>query len=97
MQQTTGFKYQMISCKTGYEIIDVTLNHLESIRGMVTGDVVHLVDECSRRVHSVYHSLSGLAQAPGLASPRARFPRPRNALRVAEHRLSHSEFCSCLW
>jgi hypothetical protein len=95
MQQTTGFKYQMISCKTGYEIIDVTLNHLESIRGMVTGDVVHLVDECTRRVHSVYHSLSGLARNPCLC------PRPVSSSTECTARRPalpfHPEFCTCLW
>ena len=33
--QTTGFKYQIINCKAGYEVIDITLNHLDSIRTMV--------------------------------------------------------------
>ena len=55
---TTGFKYQIVNCKTGYEIIDVTLNHLDSIRCMVQGDVIELVDECSRKVQRLYHSLS---------------------------------------
>ncbi len=32
---TTGFKYQIISCKTGQEIVDVTLNHLNSIHRYV--------------------------------------------------------------
>ena len=55
---TTGFKYQVISCKTGFEIIDVTLNHLDSIRSMVSGDVIELVNECHRKVNELYASLS---------------------------------------
>lgn len=54
----TGFKYQVISCKTGFEIIDVTLNHLDSIRSMVSGDVIELVNECSRKVDEIYSTLA---------------------------------------
>ena len=53
----TGFKYQVISCKTGFELIDVTLNHLDSIRSMVSGDVIELVNECARKVDEIYCAL----------------------------------------
>ncbi|EKX52386.1 hypothetical protein GUITHDRAFT_150773, partial [Guillardia theta CCMP2712] len=35
---TTGFKYQIISCSTPSQLVDITLNHLDNIRNMVKED-----------------------------------------------------------
>mmetsp|Transcript_26541 Transcript_26541/g.60528 ORF Transcript_26541/g.60528 Transcript_26541/m.60528 type:complete len:307 (-) Transcript_26541:1948-2868(-) len=35
---TTGFKYQVISCSTPAQLVDITLNHLDNLRSMVKED-----------------------------------------------------------
>lgn len=51
-----GFKYQIISCSAPQEMIDVTHNHLDVLKGLVgsTPSVVELLDECVRQMQVAY-------------------------------------------
>lgn len=51
-----GVKYQIISCASPEQVMDITLNHLEVLRRLVggTASVLGLVDECIRHVQMSY-------------------------------------------
>jgi hypothetical protein len=55
-----GFKYQVISCVTPQEVIDVTYNHLDNLKRLVaTADpVIQLLDECVRQMQVAYGRMS---------------------------------------
>jgi len=55
---TTGFKYQIISCQSGAELMDVTQNHLNSLRNSISADVIPLLDSASKLTHRTYGSLT---------------------------------------
>lgn len=47
---TMGFKLQLLCCKSPHELLQVTLNHLESLKGIVhfSDTVCALIDHASR-------------------------------------------------
>merc|ERR1719482_406187 len=55
-----GFKHQVLSTRRPEEIVGVTLNHLQSLRNVVSSQapVVELVDEAIARVHSTFDDMS---------------------------------------
>lgn len=58
-----GFKFQIISCAAPQELIDVTLNHLESLKSLVESgadsqSLCELLDDCIRQVQQAYCSLA---------------------------------------
>ena len=55
---TMGFKYQMLQCTSPDQLVQVTLNHLESVRQFVEGDAEEAVDAVIRRVNEVYSSFT---------------------------------------
>jgi len=54
-----GFKYQIISCFTPQEMIDVTLNHLNALKRLVNSNppLQELLEECSKQIHSSYSGM----------------------------------------
>eukprot|EP00933_Yihiella_yeosuensis_P012447 TRINITY_DN12106_c0_g1_i1.p1 TRINITY_DN12106_c0_g1~~TRINITY_DN12106_c0_g1_i1.p1 ORF type:complete len:378 (-),score=80.09 TRINITY_DN12106_c0_g1_i1:98-1231(-) len=55
-----GFKFQLISCASPRDLIDITQNHLDALRRLA-GDgegLSGLVDECVRQVQAAYGSMS---------------------------------------
>eukprot|EP00288_Rhodomonas_lens_P017833 CAMPEP_0177711876 /NCGR_PEP_ID=MMETSP0484_2-20121128/12096_1 /TAXON_ID=354590 /ORGANISM="Rhodomonas lens, Strain RHODO" /LENGTH=381 /DNA_ID=CAMNT_0019223641 /DNA_START=20 /DNA_END=1165 /DNA_ORIENTATION=- len=54
---TTGFKYQVVSCKSGEELYEVTVNHLGSLREMVSPDVIPLVETATAMLTRTYTEL----------------------------------------
>lgn len=54
-----GFKYQIISCFTPQEMIDVTLNHLNALKRLVASNppLQDLLEECSKQIHSSYGNM----------------------------------------
>jgi len=54
-----GFKYQIISCKAPRELIDVTMNHLEALKKVVTGtpQLTELLDECIKQMHMAFDAM----------------------------------------
>lgn len=55
-----GFKYQIISCISPSEMIDVTSNHLDVLRRLVgeTPQVGELVEDCIKQVQASYGKMS---------------------------------------
>ena len=52
-----GFKYQLISCTTTEEILKVTMNHLEALKGIVgdsAPELLELLEECCRMMRTTY-------------------------------------------
>eukprot|EP00287_Rhodomonas_sp_CCMP768_P011480 CAMPEP_0196731550 /NCGR_PEP_ID=MMETSP1091-20130531/11231_1 /TAXON_ID=302021 /ORGANISM="Rhodomonas sp., Strain CCMP768" /LENGTH=379 /DNA_ID=CAMNT_0042074691 /DNA_START=11 /DNA_END=1150 /DNA_ORIENTATION=- len=54
---TTGFKYQVVSCKCGEELYEVTLNHLGALREMVSPDVIPLIESATTMLTRAYTEL----------------------------------------
>lgn len=55
---TTGFKYQIVSCKSADELLLVTINHLNCVRSMVSPDVLGLLDSAAALATSTYTSIT---------------------------------------
>jgi len=55
-----GFKYQIISCTSPQEIIDITYNHLDVLKRLVkdSPQVTELLEECVRQMQASYGSMS---------------------------------------
>ena len=54
-----GFKYQILRCFGPEQFIDITLNHLENLYGMVTAqDVIALLDNAKALVNETYSNMS---------------------------------------
>lgn len=55
-----GFKYQMISCVAPQEMIDVTMNHLDTLKRLVSSapQVCGLLDDCVGQMQSSYGVMS---------------------------------------
>jgi len=55
-----GFKFQIISCMTPSEMVDVTMNHLEALKRLVgsNAQLVELLDECVRQMQVSYGGMS---------------------------------------
>mmetsp|Transcript_30397 Transcript_30397/g.66598 ORF Transcript_30397/g.66598 Transcript_30397/m.66598 type:complete len:373 (-) Transcript_30397:192-1310(-) len=55
-----GFKFQIMSCCSPKEMVDVTQNHLEALRRLVgaTPHLVELIDETLRQMHKAYGNMS---------------------------------------
>lgn len=55
-----GFKYQIISCTTPQEMVDITYNHLDVLKRLVgnTPNVTELLDECVRKMQFAYEVMS---------------------------------------
>eukprot|EP00929_Paragymnodinium_shiwhaense_P109453 TRINITY_DN75880_c0_g1_i1.p1 TRINITY_DN75880_c0_g1~~TRINITY_DN75880_c0_g1_i1.p1 ORF type:complete len:393 (-),score=105.11 TRINITY_DN75880_c0_g1_i1:77-1255(-) len=55
-----GFKFQIISCLAPREMIDVTMNHLDALKRLATGNqqLVELLDECVRQMNLAYGNMS---------------------------------------
>lgn len=55
-----GFKYQIISCTTPQEMVDITYNHLDVLKRLVgnTPQVTELLDECVRKMQFAYEVMS---------------------------------------
>lgn len=55
-----GFKYQIISCVEPREMVDVTHNHLDSLRRLVGShtQLIELLDECVRQIQLAYGNMS---------------------------------------
>jgi len=51
-----GFKYQIISCRTPTEMIDITLNHLDALKRIVVGNeqLLELLEECVKQMHVAF-------------------------------------------
>lgn len=55
-----GFKYQVLSCSSADELVQVTMNHLENIKGLIdAADVKRLVDETVLLTSQVRPALTG--------------------------------------
>lgn len=54
---TMGCKYQYVTIRHPYELVEVTLNHLENVRASLTSDSEYL-KEVETRMHSLMASLS---------------------------------------
>jgi len=54
-----GFKYQIISCTSPQEMIDVTLNHLNALKRLVASNpqLMELLDECMKQIHAAYSAM----------------------------------------
>ncbi|XP_045046775.2 protein OSCP1 isoform X3 [Desmodus rotundus] len=57
---TMALKYQVLLCPRPKDVLLVTFNHLDAIKGFIRDNpaLVHLVDETSRQLIEVYGSLS---------------------------------------
>lgn len=55
-----GFKYQIISCLAPQELIDITINHLDVLKRLVSSgsQVVELLDECVRNMEMAYGQMT---------------------------------------
>lgn len=55
-----GFKYQIISCTSPQEIIDITYNHLDVLKRLVkeSPQVTELLEECVRQMQAAYGGMS---------------------------------------
>eukprot|EP00403_Amphidinium_massartii_P033449 CAMPEP_0178455284 /NCGR_PEP_ID=MMETSP0689_2-20121128/45825_1 /TAXON_ID=160604 /ORGANISM="Amphidinium massartii, Strain CS-259" /LENGTH=358 /DNA_ID=CAMNT_0020081305 /DNA_START=90 /DNA_END=1166 /DNA_ORIENTATION=+ len=51
-----GFKYQIISCRTPTEMVDITLNHLDALKRIVVGNeqLLELLEECVKQMHVAF-------------------------------------------
>jgi len=51
-----GFKYQIISCTSPQDMIDVTLNHLNALMKLVQSNpqLLELLEECMKQIHAAY-------------------------------------------
>lgn len=55
---TMGFKYQMICCNSPVQLLQVTFNHLESLKAIVDSpSVASLLDDATRLTQSTYGTL----------------------------------------
>ena len=54
------FKYQLLLCKSGHELILLTLNHLDGLREIIEdeGDCVKMVNKTSTRLTEAFHNFS---------------------------------------
>ncbi len=43
---TMGFKHQIVSCSSPTQLLQVTLNHMETVRGLVEGECIHVSQGC---------------------------------------------------
>eukprot|EP00429_Kryptoperidinium_foliaceum_P089543 CAMPEP_0176196036 /NCGR_PEP_ID=MMETSP0121_2-20121125/6822_1 /TAXON_ID=160619 /ORGANISM="Kryptoperidinium foliaceum, Strain CCMP 1326" /LENGTH=242 /DNA_ID=CAMNT_0017534827 /DNA_START=1 /DNA_END=725 /DNA_ORIENTATION=- len=55
-----GFKYQIMSCITPQELVDVTFNHLDVLKRLVgsAAPVIELLNECTRQMQLAYASMT---------------------------------------
>jgi hypothetical protein len=54
-----GFKYQIISCTSPQEMIDVTLNHLNALKRLVVSNpqLAELLEECMKQINNAYSTM----------------------------------------
>lgn len=54
-----GFKYQIISCTSPQEMIDVTLNHLNALKRLVVSNpqLMEMLEECTTQIHTAYSAM----------------------------------------
>jgi len=54
-----GFKFQIISCGTPQEMVDVTLNHLNALKRLVVSNpqLLELLEECTKQIHVGYSNM----------------------------------------
>lgn len=54
-----GFKYQIISCTSPQEMVDVTLNHLNAVKRLVNSNpqLLELLEENTNQFHAAYSSM----------------------------------------
>eukprot|EP00928_Gymnodinium_smaydae_P047999 TRINITY_DN32048_c0_g1_i1.p1 TRINITY_DN32048_c0_g1~~TRINITY_DN32048_c0_g1_i1.p1 ORF type:complete len:372 (+),score=94.67 TRINITY_DN32048_c0_g1_i1:139-1254(+) len=55
-----GFKYQIVSCQTSNELVDITRNHLDSLKQQCVGNkqLMDLLDECIRQIDVNYGTMT---------------------------------------
>ena len=78
---TMAFKYQVLLCPRPKDVLLVTLNHLDAIKGLIQDSptILHQVDETFRQLTDVSGPSVRLLSAP---SARSHFPvKDRQVLR----------------